>query len=294
MPWYHGPDADGLPRDRARSTDARCSTSRSACRCSGSTGPNLDFRGFAGTIASGAVEPGRRASACCPRAARAASRASSPSTATSTQAVAGQSVTLTLDDEIDVSPRRRASPRADAPPEVADQFEAHHRLDERRADAAGPAVPAEDRHAARSTATVTELKYKVNVNTLEHLAAKTLELNEIGVCNVALDQPIAFDPYADNRDTGGFILIDRLTNAHGRRRHAALRAAPRRRTSTGRRSTSTRRARAALKGQKPVRAVVHRPVGRGQVDHRQPGREEAARAWAATPTCSTATTCATA
>jgi bifunctional enzyme CysN/CysC len=63
------------------------------------------------------------------------------------------------------------------------------------------------------SATITEPKYKVNVNTLEHLAAKKLTLNEIGVCNVSLDHPIAFDPYAENRDTGGFILIDRLTNA---------------------------------------------------------------------------------
>ena len=61
-------------------------------------------------------------------------------------------------------------------------------------------------------ATITEPKYKVNVNTLEHLAAKKLELNEIGVCNIALDRPVAFDPYADNRETGGFILIDRLSN----------------------------------------------------------------------------------
>jgi bifunctional enzyme CysN/CysC len=63
------------------------------------------------------------------------------------------------------------------------------------------------------SATITEPKYKVNVNTLEHLAAKKLGLNEIGVCNVALDHAIAFDPYAENRDTGGFILIDRLSNA---------------------------------------------------------------------------------
>jgi bifunctional enzyme CysN/CysC len=62
-------------------------------------------------------------------------------------------------------------------------------------------------------ATITEPKYKVNVNTLEHLAAKKLALNEIGVCNVSLDHTIAFDPYAENRDTGGFILVDRLTNA---------------------------------------------------------------------------------
>jgi bifunctional enzyme CysN/CysC len=67
--------------------------------------------------------------------------------------------------------------------------------------------------AKQVTATITEPKYKVNVNTLEHLAAKTLALNEIGVCNLSLDQSIAFDPYDENRDTGAFILIDRLTNA---------------------------------------------------------------------------------
>jgi bifunctional enzyme CysN/CysC len=65
----------------------------------------------------------------------------------------------------------------------------------------------------QATATITEPKYKINVNTLEHLAAKTLGLNEIGVCNLSLDQMIAFDPYAENRDTGAFILIDRLSNA---------------------------------------------------------------------------------
>jgi bifunctional enzyme CysN/CysC len=62
------------------------------------------------------------------------------------------------------------------------------------------------------TASVTDIKYQVNVNTLEHVAAKTLELNAIGVCNLSMDRPVAFDPYAENRETGGFIVIDRLTN----------------------------------------------------------------------------------
>ena len=87
------------------------------------------------------------------------------------------------------------------------------------------------------TATITEPKYKVNVNTLEHLAAKTLELNEIGICNLSLDQPIAFDPYEQCRETGG-VHPDRPHHERdGRRGHDPLRAAPRRRTSTGRRST---------------------------------------------------------
>ena len=115
----------------------------------------------------------------------------------------------------------------------------------------GPPLLAQDRHAARSTATVTELKYKVNVNTLEHLAAKTLELNEIGVCNLSLDQPIAFDPYDENRDTGGFILIDRLTNATvgAGMIHFALRRAQ---NIHWQALDVNKAARAALKGQKPA------------------------------------------
>ncbi len=86
------------------------------------------------------------------------------------------------------------------------------------------------------------LKHKINVNTLDKLAARQLELNEIGVAHLNLDRPLAFDPYADNRDTGGFILIDRISNNTVGAGTAARSAAARRRTCTGRRSTSTRRA----------------------------------------------------
>jgi bifunctional enzyme CysN/CysC len=125
--------------------------------------------------------------------------------------VAGQAVTLTLEDEIDVS-RGDVLACTSAPPAVADQFETTlvWMADE-------PMLPGRPYWmkigAKQVSATITEPKYKVNVNTLEHLAAKKLGLNEIGVCNVSLDHPIAFDPYAENRDTGGFILIDRLSNA---------------------------------------------------------------------------------
>ena len=127
------------------------------------------------------------------------------------QAVAGQSVTITLEDEIDVS-RGDVLSTTDGPPGVADQFDVTiiWMADE-------PMLPGRPYWMKIGTkvvtATITEPKYKVNVNTLEHLAAKTLALNEIGVCNLSLDQPIAFDPYTENRDTGGFILIDRLTNS---------------------------------------------------------------------------------
>src|SRR5262249_13336699 len=125
-------------------------------------------------------------------------------------AIAGQSVTLTLEDEIDISRGDVISAQA-SPPEVADQFETTliWMSDE-------PMLPGRPYWlkigAKLVSAVITEPKYQVNVNTLEHLAAKTLALNAIGVCNLSLDRPIAFDPYTDNKDTGGFILIDRMTN----------------------------------------------------------------------------------
>jgi bifunctional enzyme CysN/CysC len=124
--------------------------------------------------------------------------------------VAGQSVEVTLEDEIDIS-RGDVICRADSPAEVADQFECT--IVWMTDDPLLPGRPYWLKIGTQTVgATVTEPKYKVNVNTLEHLAAKKLELNEIGVCNLALDRPVAFDAYEDNRDTGGFILIDRLSN----------------------------------------------------------------------------------
>jgi bifunctional enzyme CysN/CysC len=172
--------------------------------------PDLDFRGFSGQIAGGSVRPGDSVRIL-------------PSGRASTverivtydgdleEAVAGQSVTITLTDEIDVS-RGDVIATSSAPPAVADQFEAHivwmddHEM--------LPGRPYLLKIGARTvSATLAQPKYKVNVNTLEHVAAKTLELNEIGVCNINLDRPVPFDPYVENRDMGGFILIDRFTNA---------------------------------------------------------------------------------
>ena len=171
--------------------------------------PNLDFRGFAGTIAGGVVRPGDRVRV-------------QPSGRESTvarivtrdgdlpQAVAGQSVTLTLADEIDIS-RGDLLSTCDAPAEVADQFECA--IVWMHEEAMLPGRPYLLKIGAKTvTATITSIKYQVNVESREQLAARTLELNAIGVCNLSLDRPIAFDAYADNRDTGGFILIDRLSN----------------------------------------------------------------------------------
>ena len=171
--------------------------------------PNLDFRGFAGTIAGGTIQPGQRIRV------QPSGRESKVTRIVTADgdldlAVANQSVTLTLADEVDIS-RGDVISTIDAPAQVADQFEA-------------TLVWMSDQPMLRGrnylmkigaktvTATVLPLKHKVNVNTLEHVAATKLELNEIGVANLELDRPIAFDPYHDNRDTGGFILIDRLTN----------------------------------------------------------------------------------
>jgi bifunctional enzyme CysN/CysC len=127
-----------------------------------------------------------------------------------TSASSGQSVTLTLDREVDVS-RGDLLVSADEPAGVADQFQAT--IIWMHEEAMLPGRPYLMKIGARTvTASITSPRYKVNVNTLEHLAAKQLELNEIGVCNIGLDRAIAFDPYAENRETGGFVLIDKLSN----------------------------------------------------------------------------------
>ena len=171
--------------------------------------PNQDFRGFAGTIASGVVRPGDRLrvlpSGKESRVARIVTQAGDLK-----EAVAEQAVTIVLEDEIDVS-RGNVLARADALPAVADHFEVT--IIWMAEEAMLPGRQYWIKVGAKlAIAAVTNLKHKINVNTLEKLAAKTLELNEIGVCNLSLDQPIAFDPYKENRDMGGFILIDRLTN----------------------------------------------------------------------------------
>ena len=208
MRWYHGPTVMGyletVEVDRGRRERAPF-----RMPVQWVNRPHLDFRGFTGTVASGVIRPGD------PVRVQPSGRPSRVARIVAYQgdlheAVTGQSITLTLDDEVDVS-RGDVIVSANAPAGVADQFETtivwmseHPMLPGRLYWLkVGPKTV---------TATLGHPKYRVNVNTLEHLAAKRLELNEIGVCNIALDRPIAFDPYAENRETGGFILIDRLTN----------------------------------------------------------------------------------
>jgi bifunctional enzyme CysN/CysC len=207
-PWYHGPTLMGF-LETCEVDETRLQASPFRLPVQWVNRPNLDFRGFAGLIASGSVKPGDRIRV------QPSGRESTVSRIVAhggdlAVAVAGQSITLTLADEIDIS-RGDVISIAKEPAEVADQFECSivWMSDEPML----PGRPYLMKIGTRTvSATITEPKYKVNVNTMEHLAAKVLELNEIGVCNIALDRAVAFDAYTANRDTGGFILIDRLSN----------------------------------------------------------------------------------
>ncbi|MDP1630621.1 MAG: sulfate adenylyltransferase subunit CysN [Caulobacter sp.] len=171
--------------------------------------PNLDFRGFSGQIAAGTVRPGDRVKVLpSGRESRVARIVTQPGDLD--QAVAGQSVTLTLADEVDIS-RGDVLAAADDPCPVANQFEST--LVWMDDEPMLPGRPYLMKIGAQTlTASITEPKYRVQVNTLEHIAAKRLELNEIGVCNLSLDRAIPFEAYGANRDLGGFILIDRISN----------------------------------------------------------------------------------
>ena len=172
--------------------------------------PDQTFRGFAGSVVSGEVAPGTDI-VVLPSGQRSRVARVVIADGDLAQAGAGQAVTLTLTDEIDAS-RGDVIAAANDACEVADQFAAHLLwLDGQ------PLLPGRPYWLKLGTRTVgaqvTEIKHKVDVNTQERLAAKHLELNEVAYCNLYLDQPVAFEAYADNRQLGGFILVDRQTNA---------------------------------------------------------------------------------
>jgi len=206
-PWYHGPTLMAF----LETVKVDNTTADSPFRMSVQwvNRPDLDFRGFCGTIASGRICPGDEVTVTSSgqqsRVARIVTMDGDLE-----EAVAGQAVTLTLNDEIDISrgdllcePLNR--------PSHADQVEAH--LVWMHEDVLLPGRSYLLKSGATTVpAQISDLKYKVNVNTLEHVAGKTLGLNEIGVCNLSLGKAISFDPYRENRATGNFILIDRMTN----------------------------------------------------------------------------------
>jgi bifunctional enzyme CysN/CysC len=172
--------------------------------------PDQNFRGFAGTVVAGEIAPGDEV-AVLPSGQRTKIARVVTATGDLDRVRAGQAVTLTLADEIDAS-RGDVIAAAVSPPEVADQFAAHMIwLGE---DQMLPGRPYWLKIGARTVgATVTEIKHKVDVNTQDELAAKHLELNEVAYCNLYLDQPVAFETFADNKSLGAFILIDRQSNA---------------------------------------------------------------------------------
>ncbi len=172
--------------------------------------PNLDFRGFAGQITSGTIKPGD-AVRVVP-----AGKTSTVKTITTfdgdlDEAVAGQSVTMTLTDEVDCS-RGDVITVADDPAEVSDQFCSTIVWMDETAMKPGRGYWLKI-GSQMVTATVQAPKYEIDVNSLDHLAAKTLGLNAIGVAEFATDKPIVFEPYSNSRQLGGFILIDKFTNA---------------------------------------------------------------------------------
>ncbi|WP_404416500.1 sulfate adenylyltransferase subunit CysN [Vreelandella aquamarina] len=208
MPWYHGTTLMGY-LETVEVDDERLQRHPFRMAVQWVNRPNLDFRGFTGMISSGVIAPGDEIRV-------------QPSGSTSKvsriytydgdleQAVAGQSVTLLMEDEIDIS-RGDVISGVSSPAQTADQFETSlvWMHDE-------PLLPGRPYLMKLGTqtvsATVTNIKYQVNVNTLEHTASKQLDLNAIGVCTLSLNKAVAFDPYTENQDTGGFILIDRMTN----------------------------------------------------------------------------------
>jgi bifunctional enzyme CysN/CysC len=205
-PWYDGPTLMTYLEDVPVDDDVAAGPFRMPVQWVNR--PNLDFRGFSGRVVGGSIKPGDPIRVL-------------PAGTTSTVdrivtmdedlavAVAGQSVTITLTDEIDAS-RGDLMCAGDAPAEVADQFEAH--VVWMHEDEMLPGRPYILKVGTRTMGvTFSHPKYRVDVNSLEHLAANTLELNEIGVCNLSLDRPIPFDSYVDNRDTGSFVVIDKRT-----------------------------------------------------------------------------------
>jgi bifunctional enzyme CysN/CysC len=206
-PWYSGPSLI----EHLETVDVETELSAGPFRMPVQwvNRPNLDFRGFSGTIVSGRVSPGDDiAVAKSGRISRVKQIATLDGDLP--EAVAGQAVTLTLEDEIDIS-RGDVLVAPQARPEMADQFAAHllwmadeELLPHRQylLKIGTQTVPAQ----------VTQLKHKVDVNTLDHFAARTLQLNEVGYGNFSTGEPIVFDPYADNRDMGSFVIIDRFTN----------------------------------------------------------------------------------
>jgi len=245
-PWYSGPTL--LDHLETIEVDDDVATKPFRMIVQWVNRPDSDFRGFSGLVVGGTVRPGERIRVL-------------PSGSESTvarivtydgdldEAVAGESITITLCDEVDIS-RADVIAAAGDPPGVADQFESH--IVWMSEDEMLPGRRYLVKLGATTVgATIDHPKHRVNVNTLEHVAARTLAPNEIAVCNLYLDRPVPYDRYVDNRDLGGFIVIDRMTNTTvgAGLLHFALRRAE---NVHWQAVEINQNARAALKGHRPA------------------------------------------
>jgi bifunctional enzyme CysN/CysC len=208
MPWYGGPTLLEY-LETVEIDEERLQTGPLRMPVQWVNRPDPEFRGFAGMIVGGSVRPGD------PVVVKPSGRETAVARIVTYEgdlelAVAGQSVTVTLADQIDVS-RGEVIASVDRPPRIGEQFEASIVWMAEEPMLRGRSYVMQ---VGTSTvaATISPLKYKLDIDSLEHLAAEQLELNEIGVCELELDRPIAFDPYLESRDIGGFVLIDRITN----------------------------------------------------------------------------------
>ena len=246
MPWYRGPHLLEYLETVEVEDNRRSAPFRLPVQWINR--PHLDFRGFSGTIPSGRIARGDAIVVAGSGRQSTVKRIFVADREVET-AHAGDAVTLTLADEIDIA-RGDLLSKPDSRPEVADQFTAHILW-----MSAKPMLPGRSyllKIGGRTTpASVTELKHRLDVNNFDKLAAKHLDLNEVGLCNIATTMPVAYDAYAENRETGAFILIDRLTNetaAAGMIAHGLRRA-----TNVHWHGTAvTRETHAALKHQKPA------------------------------------------
>ena len=208
MPWYSGPPLMEILETIEIHRDEMDKSFRMPVQWVNR--PNPDFRGFSGTVASGRIRSGMPIVAGLSGKASTVKQIVGPS-GDLEEACAGQSITLVLADEIDIN-RGDVIAVPDDTLEVADQFAAH--VIWMDSEAMLPERPYAIRFAtATATVQVTDLVHKIDVNTLDNLAAKKLELNEVGYCKLALDRAVPFDAYADNRQNGAFVLIDKFTNA---------------------------------------------------------------------------------
>ncbi|MEM9223807.1 MAG: sulfate adenylyltransferase subunit CysN [Pseudomonadota bacterium] len=207
-PWYDGPSLLEFLENVEVQSDLESRPFRMPVQWVNR--PNLDFRGFSGTISTGKIRPGD------PVVVAGSGRDATVSRIVTMdgdleEASASDAVTIVLDREIDISRGDVLVPPSHRP-EVTDQFAAH--VVWMAEEEMFPGRPYLLKIGTKTvTAQITEIKHRIDVNTFDHLAAKELGLNEVGFCNISLSEEIAFDPYEANRETGSFILIDRLTNA---------------------------------------------------------------------------------